>query len=409
MNFPNELLDYVGRADHAYQWKLAGGDGKNLFELELVSQQWQGIVWRHRLQVFIPDEIRYRELGVLSIRSSAGGESETQEGHALAHGTGMVWAYLHHVPNQPLFQDLIEDALIAHTLVQYLDTEDPSWPLLFPMVKSAARALDAIQELLHKQGRAVPARFVATGASKRGWTSWLLPVVDSRLAGIIPVVYDNLNLIAQMPHQVEVWGDYSEQIGDYTRHGLQQKMSTERGRRLTAILDPYSYRSALALPKLIVNGANDRYWATDALNLYWENLEGPKSVLYNPNEGHSFSSMGRFYQAGAAFLRAVAEGRSLPPVRGSFSTRDGIMELLISTDAPTLSAHIWTAESPTSDFRMSVWKETALSRSSEENGWAGKVSLPTDCSFAAFGEVLFEGEGENFSLSTPPFLVKHKI
>ena len=406
MNFPNELLDYVGRADDAYQWKLAGGDGKNLFELELVSQRWQGIVWRHRLQVFVPDEIRYPDLGVLSIRSSAGGESETQEGHVLAYGTGMVWAYLHHVPNQPLFQDLIEDALIAHTLVQYLDTEDPSWPLLFPMVKSAKRALDAVQELLHKQGHAAPARFVATGASKRGWTSWLLPVVDTRVAGIVPVVYDNLNLFAQMPHQVEVWGDYSEQIGDYTSHGLQHKMSTERGKRLTAILDPYTYRSALTLPKLIVNGSNDRYWATDALNLYWENLEGPKSVLYNPNQGHSFSSMGRFYRTGAAFVRAVAEGRSLPQVRCGFSISGGNVDLAISTDAPTLSAYVWTAESNTSDFRMSVWKETVLSRSAEENSWAGTVSLPTDRSFAAFGDVLFDGEDLQFSLSTSPFVVR---
>ena len=65
-----------------------------------------------------------------------------------------------------------------------------------------------------------------------------------------------------------------------------------------------------------------------------------------------------------------------------------------------------TAESNTSDFRMSVWKETVLSRSAEENSWAGTVSLPTDRSFAAFGDVLFDGEDLQFSLSTSPFVVR---
>src|SRR6185295_4925509 len=91
-------------------------------------------------------------------------------------------------------------------------------------------------------------RFVVTGASKRGWTTWLTAAVDSRVAGIMPVVFDNLNFAAQMPNQLRAWGRYSEQLGDYTERSLQALIGTERGRELVARVDPYAYREALARP-----------------------------------------------------------------------------------------------------------------------------------------------------------------
>src|SRR5256885_11934334 len=90
------------------------------------------------------------------------------------------------VPFEPLFGGRREDALIAYTFDQYLQTGEPDWPLLLPMVKSASRAMDAVQRLAREQWGLAIARFTVTGASKRGWTSWLTPAGDPPAAGRHP-------------------------------------------------------------------------------------------------------------------------------------------------------------------------------------------------------------------------------
>src|SRR5207342_1748565 len=111
-----------------------------------------------------------------------------------------------------------------------------------------------------------------------------------RVIAIAPMVIDTLNMKAQMKHCLEVWGTFSEQIHDYTERGLTEKFDDPLGKELWTMVDPYTYRDRLSLPKLIINGANDRYWTLDALNLYWDDLKGQKSVVYLPNAGHNLAN-----------------------------------------------------------------------------------------------------------------------
>ena len=134
-----------------------------------------------------------------------------------------------------------EDELIAETFVRYLQTKDENWPLLFPMAKIAVKAMDAIQAWSRQNGKPV-ARFVVTGGSNCGWTTWLAGAVDDRVIAIAPMVIVMLNLGPQGPNQLKVWGKYSEQIGDYVERGLMETVATPTGTNLWKMVDPFTFR-----------------------------------------------------------------------------------------------------------------------------------------------------------------------
>src|SRR6185436_6599338 len=117
--------------------------------------------------------------------------------------------------------------------------------LLFPMAKSAVRAMDAVTEFVQQNGGSKIQGFVVAGASKRGWTTWLTGAVDPRVNAIAPMVIDLLNMVPQMAHQLATWGSFSEQLHDYTGRGIQVHMLGTAGQELRAMVDPYSYRARL--------------------------------------------------------------------------------------------------------------------------------------------------------------------
>src|SRR5438309_10303720 len=105
--------------------------------------------------------------------------------------------------------------------------------------------MDTVQAFAQKEFNQKIEKFVVAGASKRGWTTWLTGAVDRRVVAIAPMVIDMLNFRAQKAHWLEVWGRPSEQISDYTRRGLDEKLVTPDGERPRDMVDPYAYRDRL--------------------------------------------------------------------------------------------------------------------------------------------------------------------
>ena len=61
---------------------------------------------------------------------------------AVANHVGTTMTVLPQVPDQPLVDGLTEDALIAFIFKKFMESDDPSWPCLLPMTRSAIRAMD---------------------------------------------------------------------------------------------------------------------------------------------------------------------------------------------------------------------------------------------------------------------------
>ena len=52
-----DLQAYFKKPEPVYTWEKRGEetrDGCKIYDLHMVSQTWQGIVWEHRLQIFRP-------------------------------------------------------------------------------------------------------------------------------------------------------------------------------------------------------------------------------------------------------------------------------------------------------------------------------------------------------------------
>jgi PhoPQ-activated pathogenicity-related protein len=357
-----------------------------VYDLHLVSQTWQGANWEHRVQIFRPDKVAYPDFCVLLNTGGNGGDRETAASLALANAAGVICATVYNIPNQPLYGGKREDELIAYTWQKFLETGDETWPLQFPMTKSVLKSMDAIQAFAKSAKQPPISRFLVTGASKRGWTAWLVGASrDPRVVAIAPMVIDMLNMPAQIPHQLAAYGKPSEQVSDYTNAGLIQQLTTPKGKRLVALVDPYQYRDRLALPKLIVLGTNDRYWSQDALNLYWSDLRGPKSVLYVPNSGHGLQDTARVFATISAFARAQAARKPWPRLAWTYGGRsDGSVALTLlseSGDIAPKSARLWRAHAPTRDFRDAKWTFEPMTPASRGKGaFAGQQDAPKTAS-----------------------------
>src|SRR5262249_32206111 len=117
------LEEYVKRPDPAFSWKAEGPDPAPLgtfYDLELTSQVWQGITWRHWLRVYEPKEVAVRDAMLLYITGRANGdrpsEDDAKTGFGLAQLCGARVAVLYQAPTQPLLDRNSDHLLIAAPL-----------------------------------------------------------------------------------------------------------------------------------------------------------------------------------------------------------------------------------------------------------------------------------------------------
>jgi PhoPQ-activated pathogenicity-related protein len=395
-----DLFDYVKRPEPEFRWTVetrTESGACDIWQLKLVSQVWQDIKWDHDLIVFRPkDQPSTKTVYVLN----SGGKANPRDfvyGAMIASRIKAPVAFLLGIPNQPLFDGKKEDDLIAETFCRFLDTKDENWPLLFPMTKSVVKAMDAVQAFSESEWKSRTENFIVGGASKRGWTTWLTAAVDPRVIAITPMVIDTLNFRLQLPHQFKCFGGPSEQIKPYTERGLVPLPDTPEAQKLWSIVDPWHYRARYTMPKLVVCGNNDRYWSTDAMNLYWDDLPGEKYISYTPNAGHDLierlpdGSKGDPFRAinnVCAFVRHILNNNPMPKVSWKHDEADGQLRLSVTAEPAPQQARLWFAKSSSLDFRNSRWESRPLEIHDEKI--EARVDRPTDGFIAYYADVNYQ-------------------
>ena len=203
--------------------------------------------------------------------------------------------------------------------------------------------MDVIKEFSHEQIDKEVSGFVVAGASKRGWTTWLTGASDRRVVAIAPMVIDMLNMPVNIEYQKEVWGDYSIEIQDYVNLGIAQAVVTPAGMELVEMIDPYSYRSSLTMPKMIFMGTNDPYWPVDAVKNYIDDIPGDNRLCYTPNAGHRLGNMTKALSSLNAFFAINNTKSTFPECDYQIEEKEGKITLTVTTTPALLvDAKLWS-------------------------------------------------------------------
>jgi len=413
----NALESYLNNNDNSFAWELHDSHEQNdvnLYNLLVTSQKWQDYTWRHQVAVIVPEEIKYD--GALLYITGGSNKDEMpnwkkpddgtiQMMEMIAQKNSAVVAVVFQVPNQPLFGDLKEDEIISLTFHNYRNDKDFTWPLLFPMVKSAVRAMDAVQLFSEKTLDHKINRFLVSGASKRGWTTWLTGASDPRVEAIAPMVIDMLNMPKSISYHVEAWGDYSIQIQDYVELGIAQDVNTPEGQEIVTMVDPFSYREKLTMPKLIFNGTNDEYWPADAIKHYINEIPGENYLHYVPNAGHGLGDKKQAIQALSSFFAETLQNKEYPECSWNFEEIG--QEVVVTIDASKeelTGILLWTCDSDDRDFRDNKFVSKAIDTEPSDQV-SIQVNYP-DSGFRAFYiDLLYpDPNGEVYSKSTRMFV-----
>ncbi len=412
---------YIAKPDNSYSWKVVRktheGDATR-FIVDLKSQTWRTTkdvdrpVWQHWLTIVKPD----KPISTIPYLFITGGSNLDAPPGKLdplmamtAKATHGIICELKMVPNQPLvFHNdghlRKEDDFIAYTWGQFLKGGDDEWPARLPMVKSAVRAMDCIQEFLASDegGKLKVEKFVVAGGSKRGWTTWCTAAVDKRVAAIVPSSIDCLNNALSMRHHVAVYGFYTLAVGDYYRQHIMQQTANPRMKLLYDIEDPYSYRDRLTMPKYIVNASGDQYFCPDSSQFYFDALPGEKYLRYVPNVAHNLKGSDA-RESVAAFYYTVITGARRPKYSWTFE-KDGSIRVK-ATDMVPKAVTLWQANNPKArDFRLmtigKAYKPQAL-KDEGDGTYVAHIEKPEHGWTASFVELTYDvGAPFPFQVST---------
>jgi len=418
---PTALDKYVHASDSSYTYRAIAalpGKGYTVHVLDMTSQSWRTpaevdrTLWKHWLNVIIPDHVE-SETGLLFIGSGNNRSKPPEKADAMlaniAVRTHSVVAELRMVPNQPLtFSDdgkpRVEDEMIAYTWDKFLRTGDESWPARLPMTKATLRAMDTVTAYAAGLPRKMKVnRFVVSGASKRGWTAWTTAAVDDRVVAIMPIVIDMLNIEPSFIHHYRVYGFWAPAVHDYVDMGIMDWQGTSQYKALMKLVEPYSYRDRLTMPKYLINSTGDQFFLPDSSQFYFDDLKGEKYLRYVPNTDHSLRNSDA-PESLLAYYSAFLGTEPRPQFTWKFE-KNGSIRVETKSTKP-VAVKLWQASNPEKrDFRLETigraYQAADLNPVSE-GMYVAKITPPAKGWTASFIELTYSSRGKvPFKFTTP--------
>jgi len=391
-------------------------EGSTVYILNMTSQKYQDesfvskSIWWHIMGVAIPKNIQYKREGFLFIEGGSNRADTTAPpkedisnvaAAKLANDTGTVGAYIRQVPNQPVVfsndptqRSRSEDRIIAWTWRTFLDatTPDPTVILRMPMTKAAKRGLDTLAAVAKEKDESLNIdRFLVSGASKRGWTTYSLGVTDRRVIAIMPLVFTLLKMPETlMSHFRSMGGAYSFAFAPYYDEDLTGDFYTPLTEEIYDVEDMYRYRERLAgIPKLSMSSSGDEFFLLDDTIPWWNEMPEPKWMMMLPNAEHTMAPHYiKIYETGAAFWQSVLQGIQLPTVTWSMAETEIGGLIVFNTNPRPENITAFSATTLGNDTR----RDYRLAALNEEGDVAiHPVIWRQDVQFADFGDGLSWG------------------
>jgi PhoPQ-activated pathogenicity-related protein len=201
----------------------------------------------------------------------------------------------------------------------------------------------ATQEFTTQKGLAEIEGWVVAGASKRGWTTWMVGAATCEscptIKGIAPLVPIVPNLRQEMHRQWQSYNGWTFAFADYIACNLTQKVDDPEFLPALEIIDPMYYLDRLArIPKVVVLSSNDEFMQFDWSNIWYDELKGEKHLLIVQNSEHSLSTaIPELLPALGTVIRSIAQGNdeaSRPSFDYTYNNKTGAISVTIPADKP---------------------------------------------------------------------------
>ena len=163
------------------------------------------------------------------------------------------------------------------------------------MTKAVIKAMDTVSDISYSKHLTNTniTRFIISGASKRGWTTWLTAAADKRVIAFAPIVMDMAHFHPNLKHMYQSYGGWTLAFADYYAENITKNLDTSWMHDFFIACDPYYFFDRyINIPKIIIDATNDEFFMPDDERYWWnsEQFSQPKYFEMIADAEHSMAT-----------------------------------------------------------------------------------------------------------------------